>query len=145
MSSDASAAVSAATARINAAWRERRYDDLGQMFAEDMVFTLPGFSGLLQGRDAIVASYREFIERVTLTSYREEQLVVHVGRHGGRKLPLGYGLVSRRCAKPRDRPGCIRVPAPHERGLACDLENDDVRSEESVAVAGLSVTTNAIA
>ena len=31
-------------------------------------------------RDAtpIVASYREFIERVTLTSYREEQLVVYV-------------------------------------------------------------------
>jgi ketosteroid isomerase-like protein len=63
---------------INAAWRERRYDDLCQMFAEDMVFTLPGFSGLLQGREAVVASYREFIERVTLTSYREEQLVVHV-------------------------------------------------------------------
>ena len=78
MSSDASAAVRAATARINAAWRERRYDDLCQMFAEDMVFTLPGFSGLLQGREAIVASYREFNERVTLTSYREEQLVVHV-------------------------------------------------------------------
>ena len=78
MSSDASAAVRAATARINAAWRERRDDDLRQMFAEDMLFTLPGFSGLLQGREAIVASYREFIERVTLTSYREEQLVVHV-------------------------------------------------------------------
>ena len=78
MSSDASAAVRAATARINAAWRERRYADLCQMFAEDMVFTLPGFSGLLQGREAIVASYREFNERVTLTSYREEQLVVHV-------------------------------------------------------------------
>ena len=79
MSSDASAAVHAATAGINAAWRERRYDDLRQMFAEDMVFTLPGFSGLLQGREAIVASYREFIERVTLTSYREEQLVVTCG------------------------------------------------------------------
>ena len=51
MSSDASAAVRAATARINAAWREGRYDDLCQMFAEDMVFTLPGFNGLLQGRE----------------------------------------------------------------------------------------------
>ena len=78
MSSDASAAVRVATAQINAAWRERRYDDLCQMFAEDMVFTLPGFSGLLQGREAIVASYREFIERVTLTSYREEPLVGNV-------------------------------------------------------------------
>jgi ketosteroid isomerase-like protein len=48
------------------------------MFAEDMVFTLPGFSGRLDGREAIVASYREFMERVTLTSYREEPLAVHV-------------------------------------------------------------------
>jgi uncharacterized protein (TIGR02246 family) len=78
MSSDASDAVRAATARINAAWQERRYDDLGQMFAEDMVFTLPGFSGRLEGRDAIAASYREFMERARLTSYREEQLAVHV-------------------------------------------------------------------
>jgi uncharacterized protein (TIGR02246 family) len=78
MSSDASDAVRAATARINAAWQERRYDDLRQMFAEDMVFTLPGFTGRIEGPEAIVASYREFIERVRLTSYREDQLVVHV-------------------------------------------------------------------
>ena len=93
MSSDASDAVRAATAGINAAWRERRYDDLCQMFAEDMVFTLPGFSGLLQGREAIVASYREFIERVTLTSYREDHLVVHVWGDRGEsdtQYPIPY-------------------------------------------------------
>jgi uncharacterized protein (TIGR02246 family) len=78
MSTDAMDAVRAATSRISAAWQERRYDDLSRMFAEDMVFTLPGFSGRLEGREAIVTSYREFMERVTLTSYREEQLVVHV-------------------------------------------------------------------
>jgi uncharacterized protein (TIGR02246 family) len=76
MSSDASDAVREVMARISAAWRERRYDDLCQMFAEDMVFTLPGFSGRVEGREAIVASYREFMERVTLTAYREDGLVV---------------------------------------------------------------------
>src|SRR4051794_18161925 len=76
MSNDASDAVREVLARINAAWRERRYDDLALMFAEDMVFTLPGFSGRLEGREAIVASYRDFMERVTLTAYREDGLVV---------------------------------------------------------------------
>ena len=76
MSNDASAAVRDVMARITAAWRERRYDDLAEVFAEDMVFTLPGFSGRLEGREAIVASYRDFMERVTLTDYREDELVV---------------------------------------------------------------------
>ena len=76
MSSHTSDAVREVIARINAAWRDRRYDDLCQMFAEDMVFTLPGFSGRLEGREAIVASYREFMERVTLTAYLEDRLVV---------------------------------------------------------------------
>jgi uncharacterized protein (TIGR02246 family) len=76
MSGDAGDAVREVIARINAAWRERRYEDLCQMFAEDMVFALPGFGGRLAGRDAIVASYREFMERVTLTAYREDGLVV---------------------------------------------------------------------
>jgi uncharacterized protein (TIGR02246 family) len=76
MSSDASDVVREVMTRISAAWREGRYDDLCHMFAEEMVFTLPGFSGRLQGRDAIVASYREFMERVTLTTYREDGLIV---------------------------------------------------------------------
>src|SRR5436190_11934247 len=51
VSNDASAAVRDVMARITAAWRERRYDDLAEVFAEDMVFTLPGFSGRLEGRE----------------------------------------------------------------------------------------------
>ena len=70
--------VRAALERISAAWQARRYDDLSQLFAEDMVFSLPGQATRLQGRDAIVASYREFMDRVTLTSYREDQQSVDV-------------------------------------------------------------------
>jgi uncharacterized protein (TIGR02246 family) len=58
--------------RISAAWQTRRYDDLSQLFAEDMVFSIPGQTPRLEGRDAIVASYREFMDRITLTSYRED-------------------------------------------------------------------------
>jgi len=52
MSIDANDAVRAGAARISAAWRERRYDDLGQLFADDMVFTLPGLAGRLDGRES---------------------------------------------------------------------------------------------
>ena len=44
---------------------------------------------------AAVRVYREFIERGTLTSYREKQLVVHVcGDTAVAKLPLGYGWLA---------------------------------------------------
>ena len=78
MSTDPRVAIRDIAARISAAWQERRYDDLGHLFAEDMVFTLPGVAGCLEGRDAIVASYREFMDRITMTSYVEDQLVVEV-------------------------------------------------------------------
>jgi hypothetical protein len=78
MSLAESAAVRDFLSRISAAWQERRYDDLEQLFAPDMVFALPGFAGRLEGRTSVVASYREFMDRVSLTSYREEGLDIDV-------------------------------------------------------------------
>jgi hypothetical protein len=43
-----------------------------------MVFALPGQAIHLEGRDAIVAGYRESMDRITLTSYREGQYSVDV-------------------------------------------------------------------
>jgi uncharacterized protein (TIGR02246 family) len=57
---------------VSAAWQARRYDELAQFFADDMVFALPGSSAHLEGAPAIVESYREFMDRVTLTEYRED-------------------------------------------------------------------------
>lgn len=65
-------------AGLGAAWRERRYDDLTQFFAEDMIFMLPGFGGRLEGSAAVIASYQEFMDRVTLTDYRESAHAVDV-------------------------------------------------------------------
>jgi len=77
-SSRAAAEVTRTLAALSAAWRERRYDDLADFLAEDMVFALPGFSGRLEGASAVVASYREFMERATLTAYEESPLAVDV-------------------------------------------------------------------
>lgn len=70
--------VARTLAAMSAAWRERRYDDLATYLAEDMVFALPGFNGRLEGATAVVASYREFMERVTITAYEEAPPMVDV-------------------------------------------------------------------
>jgi len=77
-SSRAAAEVARTLAALSAAWRERRYDDLRDVLAEDMVFALPGFGGRLEGASAVVASYREFMERATLTAYEESPPTVDV-------------------------------------------------------------------
>jgi uncharacterized protein (TIGR02246 family) len=70
--------VRAVLERISEAWQSRRYEELSQLFAKDMVFALPEQAVRVEGRDAIVAGYREFMDRVTLTSYREDQYTVDV-------------------------------------------------------------------
>lgn len=65
--------VAQTLAALSAAWRERRYEDLTEFLAEDMVFALPGLGGRLEGASAVVASYREFMDRVTLTAYTEAE------------------------------------------------------------------------
>ena len=64
--------------QLSAAWQGRRYDELEGLLAEDIVFALPGLEGRLEGAPAVVASYREFMERVTLTAYREETPAIDV-------------------------------------------------------------------
>ena len=71
-------AVAAALGRLSAAWRNRRYDELAAVFDERIVMALPGFAGRVEGRDALIESYREFMERTTLTHYAEEPPVIDV-------------------------------------------------------------------
>lgn len=65
-------------AALSAAWRERRYDDLAAYLEANMVFASPGLGAQLDGREAVVASYREFMDRATLREYQETDLVVDV-------------------------------------------------------------------
>ena len=64
--------------QLSAAWQARRYDELATLLADDMVFALPDFGGRLEGGAAVVASYREFMERITLTAYREDAPTIDV-------------------------------------------------------------------
>jgi hypothetical protein len=63
--------VSIALRRLSESWRNRRYDELRDCFHDNAVMTPPGFSGGVVGRDAVVESYREFMDRSTLDSYSE--------------------------------------------------------------------------
>lgn len=67
----ARAAVAAAYSRLSAAWRNARYDELASILDEDVVMALPGFAGRVEGRDALVQSYRDFMQRATITHYEE--------------------------------------------------------------------------
>lgn len=99
--------VAATLARITAGWMEQRWDELRERFDPRMVMVLPGFSGRLEGREAVVAHYRELMERVAVTDYREDSPEIDVwestatatvrwrmewtdagrpGRHSGRDL-----------------------------------------------------------
>lgn len=65
-------------AALSAAWQGRDYDALAQFFAKHVVFAFPGFSARLQGAHAVIESYREFMDRVTLTAYREDAAMIDV-------------------------------------------------------------------
>ncbi len=47
---------------INECWLEGRYDELRTYFSEDMVLAMPGLEERVEGREAIVDSYRQFGE-----------------------------------------------------------------------------------
>jgi hypothetical protein len=62
--------------RINDAWRSGRLDDLGNSFHADMVIVGPGYQELARGREACVASYREFLRASAVRAYRESKLAL---------------------------------------------------------------------
>lgn len=68
---DALTDVSIALRRLSESWRNRRYDELRDCFHDSIVMAVPGFTGRVVGREALVEAYREFMDRSTLDSYSE--------------------------------------------------------------------------
>jgi hypothetical protein len=70
--------VAAALRRISVAWTsaqpERMEDDLDA----GAVFVQPGLEDRLEGRDAVIASYREFMESSLVHDYEEHDLRIDV-------------------------------------------------------------------
>jgi uncharacterized protein (TIGR02246 family) len=70
--------VAAAIERINRAWLDRRPDDLAPLFHPALTMALPGFSGRVEGRDAIVAGFTDFCTQAVVREYTERDRQIDV-------------------------------------------------------------------
>lgn len=64
--------------RLNRAWLEGRFEDLGSFFHESVVFVAPGFSKRISGREACVESYREFATQARIHRFDLQQIESHI-------------------------------------------------------------------
>lgn len=63
---------------LNAAWIERRVDDLVALFHPDAVLVAPGFAQRLEGREAVLGSYREFLAAAVVHAFEMDEPEVDV-------------------------------------------------------------------
>jgi len=75
---DARAELRAVLRKLSAAWQTRRFDELAALFDENIVMVLPAFSGRIEGREAVVDSYREFMESAAVSDYEEDLPTIDV-------------------------------------------------------------------
>jgi uncharacterized protein (TIGR02246 family) len=75
---DPQAAVRDTIAAINTAWLEHRVDAMAPHFREDIVFNAPGFTSRLEGREACLDSYRQFLDVARLISFAADEPEVDV-------------------------------------------------------------------
>ena len=71
-------AIRHVVAGISTAWRTHRVSELHDFFADDVVLIAPGARARIQGRPAVIETYREFAEATATQEYRELDLVVDV-------------------------------------------------------------------
>ena len=69
----------AATMRqINRAWLDGRVDDLAPILHPEIVMVFPGFSGRAQGRDELLAGFRDFCQNAKIHEFCERDLQIDV-------------------------------------------------------------------
>jgi hypothetical protein len=64
--------------RINRAWMTGRLDDLEASIHPDIVMVLPGFAGRVQGRDALLAGFRDFVENAVVHEFHDHDMQTDV-------------------------------------------------------------------
>jgi ketosteroid isomerase-like protein len=74
----ASDSVRALITRINAAWRQKRFDGLDECFHPDALIVGPGYRVMARGRSACVDSYRDFANDTGVLEYSETDQAVRV-------------------------------------------------------------------
>jgi len=62
--------------RINRAWREGRFDEIGPCFHSRAVIVPPGFGGRVEGARACVKSYRDFTAAAKIQKCEERDFAV---------------------------------------------------------------------
>ena len=72
------ASAAAAMRQINEAWIKGRLDALAAMLHREIVMAPPGFGGRAQGRDAILAGFRDYCENATTLEFHEHDLQADV-------------------------------------------------------------------
>lgn len=60
-----------AMGRINQAWMEGRVDDLRPVMHPDITMVFPGFSGRVQGREELLAGFRDFLTHAKIHEFSE--------------------------------------------------------------------------
>jgi len=70
--------VAEAMRRINRAWLEGKVDDIAPLAHQEIVMALPGFAGKVQGREKLLAGFRDFCENAKVQEFREQDLEADV-------------------------------------------------------------------
>jgi len=70
--------VRRAMSRINESWLAKRVEDLGPLLDEHIVMILPGFAGRVQGRDTLLAGFRDFCDNAQVHEYTEDDTQIDV-------------------------------------------------------------------
>ena len=64
-------AVAAIMRRINEVWLSGQVEGLTPMLHPEIVMALPGFTGRIQGRDEMLAGFRDFCQNARIHQFRE--------------------------------------------------------------------------
>jgi hypothetical protein len=64
--------------RINNAWLTRHTDELAECLHPAMVIAAPGLQGRVEGREACIKSYDDFMGAAVVDEYRESEPTVDV-------------------------------------------------------------------
>ena len=64
--------------QINQAWLAGRIQDLAPMVHSEIITVFPGFSGSIQGREAFLAGFRDFLQNASIQEFHEHDHRVDV-------------------------------------------------------------------
>ena len=71
-------AVAAAMCQINQVWLDGKVEDLAPLLHSEIVMVLPDFSGRIQGREELLAGFRDFCQNATVHEFREHDQQVDI-------------------------------------------------------------------